>query len=66
VAKYLEKHKKSDHKRTSLLNHPEGHHWRDWEAKYSIIVTWQISFEHIRQTRPSAADLLSPMSFFDR
>jgi hypothetical protein len=29
-------------------------------------VTWQISFEHIRQTRRSAAELLSLMSFFDR
>ncbi|PVH91245.1 hypothetical protein DM02DRAFT_546198, partial [Periconia macrospinosa] len=28
--------------------------------------TWQISFEHIRETRPSAAGLLSLMSFFDR
>ncbi|KAF2030278.1 hypothetical protein EK21DRAFT_100501 [Setomelanomma holmii] len=36
------------------------------EAKNSIIVTWQISFEHIQQTRPSAAGLLSLMSFFDR
>jgi hypothetical protein len=39
VAKYLKKYKKSEHKRTSLLNHPEGHHRQDWEAKNSIIVT---------------------------
>ncbi|KAF1970862.1 TPR-like protein [Bimuria novae-zelandiae CBS 107.79] len=39
---------------------------RDREAKNSIIATWQISFEHIQQTRPSAVDLLSLMSFFDR
>jgi len=32
----------------------------------SIIITWQISFDHIRHVRPSAADLLSLMSFFDR
>lgn len=30
------------------------------------IVTWQISFDHIRQTKPSAAQLLSLMSLFDR
>jgi tetratricopeptide (TPR) repeat protein len=43
-----------------------GHLYRDWEAKNSILVTWQMSFDHIRQTKPSAADLLSLMSFFDR
>ena len=39
---------------------------RDWQAQSSIIITWQISFEHIRQTWPSAAELLSLISFFDR
>jgi len=38
---------------------------RDYEAKNSIILTWQISFDHIRQKIPSAANLLSLMSFFD-
>ena len=37
-----------------------------WEAQNSIIITWQISFEHIRRSRPSATDLLSLMSLFDR
>jgi tetratricopeptide (TPR) repeat protein len=66
VAKYLDEYSKSERKRTSLLNYNSGQLRRDWEAKNSIIVTWQMSFEHIRQTRPSAADLLSLMSFFDR
>jgi hypothetical protein len=39
---------------------------RDREAKNSIITTWQISFDYIREIRPSAANLLSLMSFFDR
>jgi hypothetical protein len=65
VRQYLGEFKKSDRKRTSLLNHDEGRLRRDWEAKNSIIITWQISFDHIHQTRPSAADLLSLMSFFD-
>lgn len=30
-----------------------------------MIVTWQISFEHIRRERPSAADRLSLMCFYD-
>jgi tetratricopeptide (TPR) repeat protein len=66
VAKYLDEYKKSERKRASLLNYNEEYFRRDWEAKNSIIVTWQISFEYIQQTRSSAADLLSLMSFFDR
>ena len=66
VQVYLEELRKSDRKTTSLLNHEGGHLRRDWEAKNSIIVTWQISFDRICEIRPSAADLLSLMSFFDR
>jgi len=66
VQRYLEDYRKSDRKKTSLLKHEGGQLRRDWEAKNSIIITWQISFEHIYRTRPSAADLLSLMSFFDR
>jgi hypothetical protein len=66
VAKYLDDYRKSERKRTSLLEYDDGQLRRDWEATNSIIVTWQISFEHIRQTRRSAAELLSLMSFFDR
>lgn len=66
VRQYLEDFRKNDRKKTSLLNYEGGHLRRDPEAKNSIIITWQISFEHIHQTRPSATDLLSLMSFFDR
>ncbi|OAL55283.1 TPR-like protein [Pyrenochaeta sp. DS3sAY3a] len=66
VARYLDDYKKSEQKQTSLLKYDDGQLRRDWEATNSIIVTWQISFEYIHQTRPSAADLLSLMSFFDR
>jgi tetratricopeptide (TPR) repeat protein len=66
VAQYLDRFRKSESKRTSLLNRDDGQLRRDGEAKNSIITTWQISFEYIQQTRPSAADLLSLMSFFDR
>ncbi|KAG9196760.1 hypothetical protein G6514_005522, partial [Epicoccum nigrum] len=65
VAKYLDNYRKSERKRTSLLEYDDGHLRRDWEAANSIIVTWQMLFEHIRQTRRSAAELLSLMSFFD-
>ncbi|KAL9605598.1 MAG: hypothetical protein Q9179_001215 [Wetmoreana sp. 5 TL-2023] len=66
VQRYLEDYRKSDRKKTSLLKYEGGQLRRDWEARNSIIITWQISFEHIRQERPSASDLLSLMSFFDR
>jgi hypothetical protein len=66
VQQYLQDFQKSDRKKSSLLNYTEGQLRRDWEATNSIIITWQISFNYIRQTRPTAADLLSLMSFFDR
>ncbi|KAK6860964.1 hypothetical protein PG995_004600 [Apiospora arundinis] len=66
VRQYLEKFTQSDRERATLLDYEAGQLRRDGEAKNSIIITWQISFDHIRQTRPSAANLLSLMSFCDR
>jgi hypothetical protein len=69
MQEYLQEFRKSDQKRNSLLTQDEheGEQLRrDWEAKSSILTTWQISFKHILEIRPSAADLLSLMSFFDR
>lgn len=66
VQQYLEQFRKGDRKRTRLLEKEGGRHRRDWEAKNSIMVTWHITFDHLRQIRKSAADLLSLMSFFDR
>jgi hypothetical protein len=66
MTKYLDEYRKSEHKKTTLLDYDEGQLRRDLGVSNSIIMTWQISFEYIQQTRPSAADLLSLMSFFDR
>lgn len=66
VQQYLRDFRRSDLKRKSLLDCEGGQLRRDWEAKNSIIITWQISFDHIHQIRPSAADLLALMSFYDR
>ncbi|KAJ5332325.1 P-loop containing nucleoside triphosphate hydrolase protein [Penicillium brevicompactum] len=66
VKKYLEDFQKSDRKRTTLLKYGEGTYRRDEEAENAILLTWQITFNHLRQERPSAANLLSLMSFFDR
>jgi tetratricopeptide (TPR) repeat protein len=66
VQQYTEKLHRSQKSKLSLLNRDETDLRRDREASKSILSTWQISFEHVRHVRPSAADLLSFMSFFDR
>lgn len=66
IPQYITDFEKNDNSRTSLLNYEAGQLRRDRDAKNSIIITWQISFDHIHNIRRSAADLLSLMSFFDR
>ncbi|CAI7593360.1 unnamed protein product, partial [Penicillium pancosmium] len=66
ILQYLEDFRRSDREATNLLKKEASHLDRDWEAKNSILITWQISFDYIRQIKPSAAGLLSLMSFFDR
>jgi tetratricopeptide (TPR) repeat protein len=66
VRQYVEKLDRSNRSKRSLLNRDEGDLRRDREASNSIMLTWRISFEHVREVRPSAADLLSLMSFCDR
>ena len=64
--KYLDEFRAGERKRIKLLGYDGGDLRRDGSATNAITTTWQISFEHIRSKRPSAADLLSLMSFFDR
>lgn len=66
ITQYLERFQKSDKQKIRLLDYEGGQIRRDLEAKNSILVTWEISFDDIRGRRPSAANLLSLMSFFDR
>ncbi|KAL5387729.1 hypothetical protein DPSP01_003521 [Paraphaeosphaeria sporulosa] len=66
VRQYLDEFRRNDDTKTSLLDYEAGSLRRDREAKNSIIITWQISFDHVRDVRESAANLLSLMSFFDR
>ncbi|KAJ6023965.1 hypothetical protein N7540_004762 [Penicillium herquei] len=66
VLQYIEDFEKSEHQAIKLLKREAGYLHRDWEAKNSILITWQISFDYIRKTKPSAAELLSFISFFDR
>jgi tetratricopeptide (TPR) repeat protein len=65
VSSYLDEFQKNDRKRTNLLNRDAGDLRRDEGASNSVVTTWQISFEQIREDRRSAADLLSLMSFFN-
>ncbi|KXJ84864.1 hypothetical protein Micbo1qcDRAFT_169885 [Microdochium bolleyi] len=67
IGKYLEGFHKSEKRKLELFDWDEVVDLRrDRDASSSVMVTWQISFESIRSERPSAADLLSLMSFFDR
>ncbi|KAJ5353718.1 hypothetical protein N7541_006282 [Penicillium brevicompactum] len=66
VSQYLRKFQQNDQERARLLNHENGQLRRDKEAKNSILVTWHISFDHIQQVNPAAADVLSLMCLFDR
>ncbi|KAK6429383.1 hypothetical protein LTR95_014469 [Oleoguttula sp. CCFEE 5521] len=66
VQQYLDELEKSDKSFLKELKRDEGDSRRHEEAHNSVILTWQVSFEYIRKIRPSAADLLSVMSFFDR
>src|SRR5437764_7485852 len=65
VTSYLRELHTNDKKRVKLLNHAATDLRRDEEASNSILATWQISVEYIREKRPSAANLLSFMSYFN-
>lgn len=66
VQEYIQKLDESDVSELRLLSRDYRDSRRDRKALNSILLTWKITFEHVRQTLPSAADLLSLMSFFDR
>ncbi len=66
VKTYLENFQGSESNKALLLDTDVGDLRRDPSAVHSISMTWTISFEYIRQYRPSATRLLSLMSLFDR
>lgn len=63
---YLKILEGSEDAKKRLLQYKSTDRLRHLLAPTSIFATWQISFDFIRSQRPSAADLLSLMSFFDR
>ncbi|KAL1864824.1 hypothetical protein Plec18167_009618 [Paecilomyces lecythidis] len=64
IKSYLDDFGRSERHRTSLLSSDAGDLRRDEGVSNSVVVTWQVTFEQIRQERPTAAGLLSLMSFF--
>jgi len=65
VTGYTQALRTNDNSRVKLLNQAATDLRRDEEASNSILATWQISFDNLREERQSAADLLSFMSFFN-
>jgi tetratricopeptide (TPR) repeat protein len=66
IQQYLDKLRECEKSEANILEMDKGDLRRDRESSNSIMLTWQVSFSHVRETNPSAADLLSLMSFFDR
>ncbi|KAK5733632.1 hypothetical protein LTS12_026898, partial [Elasticomyces elasticus] len=66
VGQYIEELQASPLSQMSLLDRDHGDHRRDVTATNLIFRTWQISFDHIRTKRRTAAELLSMMCFCDR
>jgi hypothetical protein len=64
--KYLDLFETDERQRNFLLDYDSEQLRRGWGSTPSTLGTWKISFEHLQQVRPSAADLLALMSFFDR
>lgn len=63
IADYIDHFKKGETK--LLSNERYGVDRRDANASPSVMNTWQISFERIREISPSSAELLSFMSLLD-
>ncbi|KAK1040553.1 hypothetical protein LTR12_013895 [Friedmanniomyces endolithicus] len=64
VLQYFEQLERSDLSKTNLRTANSETLRRNIEAKNSVMLTWQLLFEHVHHLSRSAADLLSLMSFF--
>ncbi|KAI7344345.1 hypothetical protein KC320_g8887 [Hortaea werneckii] len=65
IGRYLAELEESEKSQTSLLTWASKELRRDEQAQSSIILTLQISFQHVYKERPSAADPLSLMSMYN-
>ena len=66
IAIYLIEFRKSESNQATLLKKDTKDSRRDETMPNSVVVTWEISFNQIRQQHHSAADLLSLMSMFQQ
>lgn len=66
LAEYLEIFFTSDSDVQDLLDEDLGDLRRDSESQNSVIRTWKLSFDSIREQKPRAAEMLSLMAFLDR
>ncbi|RGP69012.1 kinesin light chain 3 [Fusarium sporotrichioides] len=64
IKSYLSEFHRSEKRRESLLRSDKGDLGRQDGVSNSVVVTWQVTFEQIRQEQPRAANLLSLMSQF--
>lgn len=67
IAKYLDIFRTSlQHQRKLLDWHGAKDARRDYSNRDPVLVSWQVTFDQIRETSPAASDLLALMSNFDR
>lgn len=64
IRSYLDEFRQNEKQKKSLLNRDAGDLRRREDVSNSVVITWQVTFEQIRQERPTAANLLLLMSFF--
>lgn len=64
TSSYLGDFRRSEKRKDSLLRSDKGDIGRYNDVSNSVVLTWQITFEQIRQERPQAANLLSLISCF--
>lgn len=66
IPKYLAIYRRSNEDRAALLNKDKEDLRRDGGVPNSVITSWELSFNQIRENSPDSADLLSLMSYFNR
>lgn len=65
IPSYLELYRASDFDKIELLSEDFSDEIRDPESRNPIATTWSVSFDHIHDWDPLAADILSVMSMLD-
>lgn len=66
VSRYQETLREGDDQRSKLFRKDIRDPQRDGEASNSVMLIWQLSFEHIHKAHHSALQLLALMSLFDQ